>query len=232
MRGSSAAPAAGNACSLATAVPVLERHYRTLAAVQSRTAAAKMVLRGRISHRTLIGVDDLASGGEPYALPLLHVGDGALQVLDTQRLAGDHRMQGNAHDPRLLAAVGVQRIELIDHRAQILLAGVALADVERDVVDLIAVGNRKHFSRLDLHRIGLVVVVPVAAVLHALLGENVEGVVSLDQPGAEPAARTLAGRLLDGFEHRANGLALLVRRKAGERVGVGEAVAHEFPAAL
>jgi hypothetical protein len=35
------------------------------------------------------------------------VGDGALQVFDAQGLADDHRMQRNAHDPRLLAAVGV-----------------------------------------------------------------------------------------------------------------------------
>src|SRR5262245_19656521 len=76
-------------------------------------------------------------------------------------------MQRNAHDTRLLAAVGVERIELIDHRAQILLASVTLADEQRDVVDLVAVGNCEHFSRLDLHRIGLVVVIPVAAILHA-----------------------------------------------------------------
>src|SRR5262249_4900302 len=124
------------------------------------------------SHRALVGVDDLTPGGEPHALALLHVSDCALQVFDAQGLADDHRMQRNAHDPRLLAAVGVQRIELIDHRAQILLAGVALADVEGDVVDLVAVGNREHFSRLDLHLIGLVVVVPVAAILHAFFGEN------------------------------------------------------------
>src|ERR1700750_2148712 len=82
--------------------------------------------------RTLVGVDDLASGCEPYPLTLLHVGDGALQVLDAKRLPDDHRMQRNAHDPRLLPAVGMQRIELIDDRAQILLARVAFAEKERD----------------------------------------------------------------------------------------------------
>src|SRR5262249_46968571 len=105
-------------------------------------------LRRRTSYRTLVGVDNLASGCEPYALPLFHVGDGAFQVLDAQRLPDDHRMQRNAHDSWLLSTVGVQRIELIDDRAQILLARVAFAEKERDIVDLVAIRNREHLSRL------------------------------------------------------------------------------------
>src|SRR4029450_5441254 len=73
------------------------------------------------SRRGLIGVNDLAAGGKPHALAFLHVGDGALEIFDAQRLAGDHRMQGHAQHPRLLAAVGVERVELIDNREQILL---------------------------------------------------------------------------------------------------------------
>src|SRR5262245_5296856 len=92
------------------------------------------------SHRALEGVDDLAAGGEPHARMLLHVGDRALQISDAQRLADDHRMQRNAHHPRLLAAVRMEGIELVDHRPEILLARVALADEQRDVVDLVAVG--------------------------------------------------------------------------------------------
>src|SRR5215472_3378694 len=99
---------------------------------------------------------------------------------------------------RLLATVGVQRIELIDDRAEILLARVAFAEKERDIVDLVAIRNREHLSRLDLKRIGLVVVVPVAAIVHAFFGENVEGVVGLDQTRAEPTARPFPGRSLDG----------------------------------
>src|SRR5215510_11225737 len=221
-------------CAPATPAAVLGRraHARASADRERARWQRSRLLRCRTSHRALVGVDDLTPGGEPHALALLHVSDCALQVFDAQGLADDHRMQRNAHDPRLLAAVGVQRIELIDHRAQILLAGVALAEEERDVVDLVAVGNREHFSRFDLHLIGLVVVVPVAAILHAFFGENVERVVGLYQPGAEPAARPLPGRLLDRLQDRANGLALLLRGKAGERVRVGETVAHELPAAL
>ena len=40
----------------------------------------------------LVSLDDLASGGEPHAMMLFHMGDGALQVFDPQRLARNHRM--------------------------------------------------------------------------------------------------------------------------------------------
>src|SRR2546423_14073768 len=105
-------------------------------------------LSGRI--RALVGVDDLAAGGEPDALVFFDLGERALQILNAQRLAGDHRMQRNAHDPRLLLAVGVERLELIDHRPVILLAGVALSDKQRDVVDLHAIPDRYKFPALDL----------------------------------------------------------------------------------
>ena len=71
-------------------------------------------------------------------------------------------MQRHAHHSRLLAAVGMERIELVQHRALILLAGIAFPHVERNVVDLSAVRDRKHLSRFDFHGVGLIVVVPVA----------------------------------------------------------------------
>jgi hypothetical protein len=40
----------------------------------------------------LIGIDDFAAGGEPDPLMLLHVGDGALEILDAQGLPGNHRV--------------------------------------------------------------------------------------------------------------------------------------------
>src|SRR5262249_403062 len=126
------------------------------------------------SSHILVCVDDLAPGRKPYALMLLHMRDGALEIFDPQRLARDHGMPRKAHDTRLLAAVGIKRIELVEHRPQILVARVALADVERDVIDLVAVGDPEHLSRFHFHRIGLIVVIPVAAIIHALFGENIE----------------------------------------------------------
>jgi His Kinase A (phospho-acceptor) domain/Histidine kinase-, DNA gyrase B-, and HSP90-like ATPase len=105
MRGS---PGATASASLRLFVLRRRRPFSSAAIARwQRPIANKIVLRCRSSHRTLIRVDDFASGGEPHAFALLHVGDGALQVFDAQGLADDHRMQRNAHDPRLLAAVGV-----------------------------------------------------------------------------------------------------------------------------
>src|ERR1700693_5063091 len=84
-----------------------------------------------VSHRALVGVDDLASGGKPHALMLFHMGDGSLQVFDAQRLARDHGMQRYAHDPWLLAAVGVERIELVEDRSGLMFARVGFAGVSR-----------------------------------------------------------------------------------------------------
>jgi hypothetical protein len=78
--------------------------------------------------RALIGIDNLAPGGEPDALVLLDVSEGALEIFDAQRLSDDHRVKRNAHHSWLLRAVGVKRVELIDHGAKILLAGVAFSD--------------------------------------------------------------------------------------------------------
>ena len=64
---------------------------------------------------------------------LLHVRDGALEIIDPQWLARDHGMQWHAHDTRLLAAVGIKRIELVEHGSEVLFAGVTLAHVERDI---------------------------------------------------------------------------------------------------
>src|SRR5262249_61726114 len=68
------------------------------------------------SGHTLIGVNDFGPRCEPHALMFLHVGDGALQIFYTQWLARDTRLQRNAHDPGLLTAVGIKRIQLVDHR--------------------------------------------------------------------------------------------------------------------
>src|SRR5262249_31649745 len=82
------------------------------------------------SRHLLVGVDDLAPRGEPPPRVLLHVRDRLLEVFDAQRLSGDHRVERNAHHARLLAAVRIEYIELVDDAAQILLAGIAFADVE------------------------------------------------------------------------------------------------------
>ena len=55
--------------------------------------------------------------------------------------------------------------------------------------------------------------------------------MSLGQPGAEPTARPLAGRLLDGRQHVLDDLLLFFQGEALEAFAVGGAVTHELPAA-
>ena len=43
-------------------------------------------------------------------------------------------------------------------------------------------GMENSFPFLDFHRIGLIVVVPIAAIVHALFRENVERIVGLASP--------------------------------------------------
>src|SRR5262249_37933175 len=86
--------------------------FKAIFAPRRRREAAGLLAGGMSA---LIGVDDLAAGGKPHGIALLHLGDRALQIFDAQRLAGDHGMERNAHDSRLLLAVGQQRLELIDH---------------------------------------------------------------------------------------------------------------------
>src|SRR5262245_59437470 len=63
--------------------------------------------------RAPVRIDDLAAGGKPDAL-LFHVRECPLEITAPQRLSGNHRVQRNAEHARLLRAVGVQRVELID----------------------------------------------------------------------------------------------------------------------
>src|SRR3954470_1930824 len=81
------------------------------------------------SRHGLIGVYDLAAGRKPHPLVLLPVGDGALQISVAQRLTGDNGTPRHTHPARVLAAIGVEDVELSDPRAQVLLAGIAFADI-------------------------------------------------------------------------------------------------------
>src|SRR6267143_153534 len=234
---------------IASAIPVKKRRSADARPGDTITAAIDSSLSGtaaseavplhlfspdslRRGIRTLVGVDDLAAGGKPDALLLFDFGEGALEIFDAQRLPDDHGMKRNSHDPRLLRAVGVKRLELIDHGPQILVPRIAFSNEERDVVDLHAIRNGEELPFLDLHWIGLIVVVPIATIGHAFLSEDVEGVVRLDEAGAEPPARFASGRLLDRLEHVLDDLLLSLRTQAGKVFAIGGPVTHEFPPAF
>ena len=125
-------------------------------------------------------------------------------------------------------AFHVEPVELIDRAAQQLVGAMMLHDHHRNVVELDRVGQRhqRPVRRADLGR--LVVVNPVADILHAGFGEEFRRLIGLREARPEPADRSLAGEFLQQIERLADGRALVLQLV--DRA-LHIAVAHEFPAA-
>src|SRR5712691_5123483 len=176
---------------------------------------------------------DLASGRLPHPLVPTDRGERRVEGVDAVRHAGEIGVQRDRHDAPGFGALAVEHVELpADHLAE--LVGGAVRPLEhRLVVDLVAVGHRDQpAAALEAHDIGLVVVGPVADIFRALGREQIKRVPGLLQPGAEPAYRPRAGRLLDGRERAADDARLLAGRRLVEPAGIALAMPHPFPAQL
>src|SRR5688500_987727 len=92
--------------------------------------------------RALVPLVDLLAGGHPHALLLPDVVVDGLEVLDPVRHAGVVGMDGQRHHARLMRALGIQAIEVIDAAAEPLVRRVMLDDHHRDVVQLDRVRHR------------------------------------------------------------------------------------------
>ena len=190
------------------------------------------VAGARLQIVLLVPIDDLAAGREPDLLPRRDVRQRLGEILAPVRVADQERMQADRHHPAGLGAVLVEHIELVaDHLAEPLRALVQ-AEQRRNVVDLRRIGHRDHRALLHLHRIGLLVVHPVADVFDAVLGKDIERAHGLAQRRAEPAARRLADALGDGRHRFLDQRALLGLRLLVDQDGIGDAVPHPFPAEL
>ena len=104
-----------------------------------------------------------------------------------------------------------------------------LHHINRYVVQLHRVGNRNQAAALDLKRVGLVVVAPVADVLNALLGQDVRGVEGFRQSRPHPASGSDAAELPDGVYRAADGFPL-VGFPVDDPLDV--AMAHQLPAGV
>src|SRR5437667_10186879 len=134
-----------------TSIPASRKQRATTLTPRSCPSSPTFAIRIRVifgSFRTttnlsnlLIRVGNLASGCEPHPLVLLEVRDRFFEVGSAPRLSHEKRMKRNSHDARGLLAVGVERIELVRQRAQVLIAGIAQPVDQRHVVDVHAVGN-------------------------------------------------------------------------------------------
>ena len=125
------------------------------------------------------------------------------------RRAGEVRVAGDRHDLRALGALLVQTLEVI-HRPRVYRIGRLPLKHQHDVVDLEVVRERDDGMRCRAKGHRLVVKDPVADVLDAGLGQVVERVVRVGEPGTPPAARPVAGEFLDDADRPLDDLRLIL----------------------
>ena len=151
------------------------------------------------------------------------------EVFAPVRIADQKRMQADRHHAAGRGALLVEHVELIaDHLAENLRALMQIEE-RRNVVDLHRIGHGDHRALLHPHRVGLVIVDPVADIVDAVLGQDIERAHGLAQSRAEPAARRFADALGDRSHDCLDERAFLRFRLAGEQGGIVVAMAHPLP---
>src|SRR6202165_2940165 len=127
----------------------------------------------------LVCFRNLTPSREPHALMLLNMSDCLLKVFDPQGLSNQERMKRNSHEARNLIALLIERVELNNHRSEVVFAGVALPNEQAQVIKLHAIRNREQLPRFHLHAIGLVIIVPITHVGDTLLRQNIRRIKGL-----------------------------------------------------
>ena len=160
------------------------------------------------------------------------MGQRLVEGRDALRLAGQERMERQAHHRAALRALGVELVELrLHHRRVALDRRVAVLE-QRHVVHLERIGHADQPSVAHLDRHRLVVVHHVERVLDALLRQHVLGRLVVGDGGRQPAVERLAAVFQDGLAAVGDHGALLVFRQVVEIARVVGAVAEQLPAEL
>src|SRR5262245_12250776 len=172
---------------------------------------------------------DLRAGPEQHVLLLADLLEDRAEMFRPVRRAHDVGVHRDRHHARRALGVGVDLLELI-HGALVEFRGLVVLDQHHghvvaflgigDVEDRLAAGHEPH---------RLIVEHPVGDVVVALLGQDIGGLPGFGQPGPEPSARPLAGRLGDDLGTLADVGALVFDLL---HVALGIAVADELPFAL
>ena len=175
---------------------------------------------------------DLGAGRLPHALVPADMGERGIEGIDAMGHAGQVRMDGDRHDAARLRAFAVEHVELpADHVAE-LAGGAMLALEHRLVVDLLRIRHGHHLPPArERHRIGLIVIDPIADIFATLRRQEVERVPGLLQAGAEPTDRPRPGRFRDGGQGAGDDAGLLAGRRLVQPARVALVVAHPFPPA-
>lgn len=90
------------------------------------------------------------------------------QLLVSERLSDDERMQSKSHDPAAVSRVGVQLVQLVSHELDEVRPAHSPADEHVEIVQLDGVGHAQHAGHV--RPVGLVVVGPVQYLAQTELG--------------------------------------------------------------
>src|SRR6476661_2142441 len=194
-----------------------------------KTPRPPVTLRGRLRSDLHVPVRDLRAGPEQdVALPADLLEDLA-EISCAVRRTHDVGVHRDRHHARRAFGVLVDLLELI-HGALVELARLVMLDQHhRDVVAFLRVGNVEDRLAARLHPHRLVVEHPVGDIVVTFLGKDIGRFPGFGEARSEPAARPLAGRLLDHFGTFTDVGALVLDLL---HVALGEAVADELPFAV
>ena len=140
-----------------------------------------------------VPVEDLLGGADPGVLVLADVGQRPVEMLQPMRRAHHVGMERDAHHAAVLAALAIDRVEMVDDHLREFLGLDRLA-VDHRVVDIHRVGHVDQRAVLGRERRRLVVVIEVAEVVEARLLHEVGRVERVGDGGREPAAQLAAGQ--------------------------------------
>jgi len=117
----------------------------------------------------IVPLGNFSSRGQPHLFLPRDVFQSFDKVLMAKRNIDDERVYRNRHHSPAALSFLVKHIKLIDDRLHEIRTAVSLPQKKRNVVDLHRIGNRDQLGFSNLHRIGLVIVAPVAKIANTLL---------------------------------------------------------------
>ena len=118
-----------------------------------------------------VPIDYFAAGGNPNFLARSDMSERLGEVFAPVGMPDEERVQADGHDSSGLGAIFVEHVKLIaNHAAKHLRA---LFEVQKgwNIVNLNRIRNLDHQARFDAHRVGLLIVDPIADVLDSAFGE-------------------------------------------------------------
>jgi len=173
-----------------------------------------------------VPLKQLLAGPEEYVFVLPDVIESLLDVLDAVGRAAEIRVQGNAHDARLLGAFRIEPVEGVTHALEKNLGPLMLHGHQDNIVHLDRIGHRNDRAVRGADIAGQIVDCPIADVAYAGCGQVIDRSHGLGKAGAHPAFRTISGEAFDSFDRLLNRSRLIVDARQWHLYVV---MPHELP---